>query len=1616
MRGYKTLLMPAMLALAVHAAIAADDDGTFTINIQGPEESVTSQSSDDENVRSRVQPQNTRQSAGSAQAQRSNQRRTQSVNASSRNNSVSQSNQTANTQSAGTGVPVQGTYDVTSRDTLWSIATRYLPSDRSVNEFQIVASIYRHNPRAFANGNVNRLRAGRINIPALSEMARESASVGSRLLNQGSLKLPPLAAVANNETLKTPAVDRATVSETAQKVMDKANSLPQYQATENVVAEARLNHQQELEQKARDELERATGALTDEKENTAADNSNSANAEPEKDVKTQTSSDEKGKDDVAAAARVQDGEHDTVAIEPHRRVADGKLDTQALRMMLEGSQKQIDMRMKEINQKLMDTIERMQKANESVTKSTDAAVAALAKQYDGMIAELQQNVTELKGEIAALDRDTTSMREMILANDEKIDAMQVSLADGSKVGGESAKSDFSRAYNYMLAGFGCLALMLLMLYLIFRIKIRNRSRNLETAISELGETRSQEDDELLSSAVEKESADQQVLSQEGWKEAAKEVAQSENGNGSLSDEEASKLAKAMLMKAVKAETVQERAETEAVVSKVVRETGSQDKAAPSDLRQDPKASRPSDAFHPAEQNEDPDKKDSDLSSRGDMSVKIDDEGTTIFDEMDYDDEKQQLQEQKAQANFESVLNDHVEYGEKKDDAESKPQAEHGRPEDLKDLKFSEFEPESDENDLSRYIGSAGSEWFSKVNGEQSSVDEDNSNFKFSSDGDAASDNKGEADNLSSQDVDELLNSTQKDAYATTDTGVEQSMSQLELAEAWEKALAEQSASQSYDDQETAENSPKSDASAAAGSDADALSDNTLPKKSQQDTVLDTAFADESLTQDDEENVHADSDHGDIQQEEAAYIEDDADDVLVEDADGSLDDSSDASLPSDNADEKKDPVADELLRPFDLINKKEEGDSEDTAIDDIESDAMEHEDESAGADYTPSLADDLKENDVVQDVLPHLDSEDFEPSEEAAAITQSLSQSRDSAEMITFGDEHTPEASDQEHTWSMTDDGSKPEDESDTIQDSQGDDTEAQYDADSDDQDTVGSGEDSDEISSEEDLPQFTENKDEDALLDSDKQDPDGILSSRDVTEIKDDTPAYDEQGRLNFFEKPQETAQQAATRLFAHDFMSSMFSSESDTVSLSDVSSGSSETADVADDEHAGNNFKGSLFDGFSAETQTQTEEQMQQNNASSQESAFETDDEVEVLSADAETVTDAGTDAGEADEHAADVTHAQEDISDESAAADDAPVFNESEHNEALDKADDLEKAPSDEVASEDNTEDTLATEDSVQDDVSEEHDSSDSSSAEPSSYDDAQKIDADPLQPSLQKDIAREPQDVADDTESAVQSDESAALENEDVVSEDSAEPCNTQTPDANAADDDIHKRSIDDYESSLTTDHGMATWGYTDEEEFGVDEDPEIEIRAHEQSSAIADDDNSRANTVNGADGVPPEDNWNDLDRRSETDKSYTPFTWTVPEDDEFDVTESGFSSDEHKTEDAPASADRQEASHEPFSSYDGDARKSEIVNMLSESVPKKELDDLDLHEDLGARELQNMLAGPEGGDDDIRLELMERYLQNGRFDDAQELLHELSRSADFTVMIKAEELIARYKGQK
>ena len=61
-------------------------------------------------------------------------------------------------------------YEVRSNDTLWEIALRARP-DSSVSVHQSMMALYRANPDAFINGNINRLRRGQIlRVPDASEM------------------------------------------------------------------------------------------------------------------------------------------------------------------------------------------------------------------------------------------------------------------------------------------------------------------------------------------------------------------------------------------------------------------------------------------------------------------------------------------------------------------------------------------------------------------------------------------------------------------------------------------------------------------------------------------------------------------------------------------------------------------------------------------------------------------------------------------------------------------------------------------------------------------------------------------------------------------------------------------------------------------------------------------------------------------------------------------------------------------------------------------------------------------------------------------------------------------------------------------------------------------------------------------------------------------------------------------------------------------------------------------------------------------------------------------------------------------------------------------------------
>ena len=472
MHGLKKLSLAVVLAALLPVnAFCNDDDGTFTITIQGPEveqsaPAATSQST----VRPRTATQRranvatrtparadaTVTRAPSAVAQSTvatpsantttatTQRTATNVAASAQTTSTSTTAATA-TQTA---APASRTYSVRSGDTIWSVAHRLMPSDRSINEFQIVASLYRNNPSAFAGGNVNNLLRTTLNVPDDSVIARETVQTGSALLKQGHMTLPPLAdapkaqtaaaatadtAAQNSQTAANQAAksaNAATDSSRKTETQKEEENLPTYEATET-----KIKRLQEEEAKR--------------EQNQLIPNDDSKFSPDSKDKKV-----------------------DLISKEGQANV---NVDVQAVRIMLDENKKSVDDKIRFLEKQLNEALERMKKSSTATAKIATDSVSGLASQYDNIIAKIQQDIIELKGANVKLAQDNDRMREMLLANDEKIEDMQLQLSQFSIIVPESAV-DLNKPVMMILFGAGLLSLVMLLLFILFKAKSRAASR------------------------------------------------------------------------------------------------------------------------------------------------------------------------------------------------------------------------------------------------------------------------------------------------------------------------------------------------------------------------------------------------------------------------------------------------------------------------------------------------------------------------------------------------------------------------------------------------------------------------------------------------------------------------------------------------------------------------------------------------------------------------------------------------------------------------------------------------------------------------------------------------------------------------------------------------------------------------------------------------------------------------------------------------------------------------------------------------------------------------------------------------------------------------------------
>ena len=443
MHAYKKALLSVALSfLLPFSAMSADEDGTFTITIQGPEV---------EDTVPQVQPvQPARRSPVRSAAPRQNRQAT--VNATTTRAPAATATRQPQTQSNATSVQQTPAriYSVALGDTIWSVAHRYLPQDRSVNEFQIVASIYRHNRGAFGQGNVNNLLRTTITIPPVSEIARETTDTGSRLLAQGRMTLPPLGnapATVNTQTTSTNTatpVPATQASKPMQSLSD--NDIPQYTATETKIK--KLQEEEIKKDLSVAMPENTRGADLDKSQATEKTVSNANN---------EGSSDNNKKAEVAKTMSAD--------------LAAAAVDAQSIRIMLDGNKKAIDEKTKVLEQQLAEAMDRMKKTSAATAKTAADSVSTLASQYDNIISGLQQDIIEIKGNISKLSQDNDRMREMLLANDEKIEDMQLQLSQFS-VSTPTSVVDLDKPVMMILFGAGLLALVLMIVFLIIKLKSR----------------------------------------------------------------------------------------------------------------------------------------------------------------------------------------------------------------------------------------------------------------------------------------------------------------------------------------------------------------------------------------------------------------------------------------------------------------------------------------------------------------------------------------------------------------------------------------------------------------------------------------------------------------------------------------------------------------------------------------------------------------------------------------------------------------------------------------------------------------------------------------------------------------------------------------------------------------------------------------------------------------------------------------------------------------------------------------------------------------------------------------------------------------------------------------
>ena len=276
-------------------------------------------------------------------------------------------------------------HEVKANESIWSIASQYVPADKSVNEYQIIASIYRHNPKAFGGGNLNNLHKVTLVIPSLDAISLEKEHSGHSLLKYGKVKLPDL---PQNSAPYTDLQNRIVIN-------PKANVV----ATDSQISQDKDS--QKSDNSSADFLQ-AENVATELKTDLAEANLENKASE--------TAQEEPQNKDLEAKSQVQDTEAETA----------DKAKTSLLEQSLQALQQEV-------------SALKAQKEQEALDKASDKKdLETLVSKYEGTIDNLKGEISEVKGQLDKLKDENSALKNQTLGYEESLAKLEGQLEEQSK--------------------------------------------------------------------------------------------------------------------------------------------------------------------------------------------------------------------------------------------------------------------------------------------------------------------------------------------------------------------------------------------------------------------------------------------------------------------------------------------------------------------------------------------------------------------------------------------------------------------------------------------------------------------------------------------------------------------------------------------------------------------------------------------------------------------------------------------------------------------------------------------------------------------------------------------------------------------------------------------------------------------------------------------------------------------------------------------------------------------------------------------------------------------------------------------------------------------------------